>query len=342
VSVTAGAVTKAPLASNSHVYLGSRDRHLYALDIGSGEQQWRFETGRQINAAPAVVGGTVYVADFSNELFALTTDGELRWRTETSGNISGAPAVAGGRIFLGSENNGLYALESGGDLEFVSGTRSGETVTGSPLSNPDSGPLAFLVLPVAAVALLGLLAGALYLLFNSELTDRFSVDEAPVKKLYEDEEEEPEMPGFGERNETAVWSVIVNDVIGRAEHRETVAQRNIIVTKHIDDALESPVTAYEIESARDEPAQVTIDEQLPGGDGREALDDQPLNEGWRLGETLSFEATVEAGETVRTMVGRPDVSDDDFAALLGRPAVTIEVSDDETTAVSDGSGEESG
>lgn len=334
-----GAFITAPAATSEQVYLGSRDGNLYALDVASGDEQWRFDTGRQINSSPAVVDGTVYATNFGNEVFALTTDGDQRWSTETSGNISASPAVAGGRVYLGSENSGLYALESGGDVSLVSGSQQETPVEDSPLANPDSGPFAFLVLPAAVVSFVGLLAGGLYLLFNSEWAEQFSVDEPPIEKIYEDEDDQPEMPGFSERNETEVWSVIVGDVIGRAENSQTIAREDIIVKKYIDDTLESPMVAYEIESARDEPAHVTVEEPLLGEDGPSAFEDQPLNEGWKLTDQLTFEATVEPGERIRTMVGRPDTPEDGLEGLLDRPDVTIETTDSETTAVSDGSGE---
>jgi outer membrane protein assembly factor BamB len=327
-----GAVLSAPAATSEHVYVGSRDDHLYALDANSGEQQWRVDTGRDINASPAVVDGTVYVANIGNSVFAVTTEGEQRWQTETVGTIFGSPAVADGRVYLSNDNNGLYALESGGDVEFAAPARGREPVENSPLANPDSGPFAFLALPAAVAGFFGVVGGALYFLFTSEWAKQFSVDEPPIEKLYEDEDDQPNMPGFRERNETEVWSVIVDDVISRAEDKQTVAQENVIVTKHIDTALESPVTAYEVESARDEPTRVTIEEPLLSEDGREALDDQPHNEGWQIGETVTFEATVEPGETVKTMLGRPDAPEDELDALLERPTVTVDGSDGDTTA----------
>lgn len=323
-----GGILAAPAATSDRVYVGSRDQSLYALDPANGEQLWAFETDRQINSSPVVVDDTVYVTNFSNSLYALTTEGDRRWQTETAGSISASPAVAGGRIYLGSENTGFYALESGGDVAFVSGRQTDDEEVGdSPLATPESSPYAFLALPLGALAFFGLLGGGLYYLFNTEWAEQFVVDEAPVEKLYEDEKERPDMPGFDDREETDVWSVIVGDVIGRAEQSQTVAQENVIVTKHVDDALESPVTAYEVESARDEPVQVTLDEPLFDGD---ALTDQPLNEGWQLGETLTFEAVVDPGETVRTMVGRPDATP---AELATRPGVRLDIEDGETVTV---------
>lgn len=329
-----GGILAAPAATSDRVYVGSRDQSLYALNPGNGEQLWSFETDRQINSSPVVVDDTVYVTNFSNSLYALTTDGDQRWQSETSGSISASPVVAGGRIYLGSENTGFYALESGGNVAFVSGRQTDTEVENSPLATPETGPFAFLALPLGVLTAFGLLGGGLYYLFNSEWAERFTVEEAPVEKLYEDEHKRPDMPGFDSREETDIWSVIVGDVIARAEQRQTVAQENVIVTKHIDDSLESPVTAYEVESARDEPIQVTLDEPLFDA---EALADQPLNEGWQRGDGLTFEATIEPGETVRTMVGRPDAAVDELAT---RPGVTLDIEDGETVTVAAGGPDE--
>ncbi|MXR50476.1 PQQ-binding-like beta-propeller repeat protein [Halovenus sp. WSH3] len=319
---TGGAIVAAPAATSNYVYVGARDQFLHAVDVNSGEEQWRFDTGRQINSTPAVVDGTVYVTNFGNDVFALTTEGDERWSTELLGTISASPAVAGGRLYIGSENSGLYALESGADVTLSPGTTTNSTVEDSPLGTPETSPFGFLVLPAAAVTFFGVLAGGLYVLFTSDWAKQFEVEEAPIEKLYEDEEEEPDMPGFDRRSETEVWSVIVGDVISRAEHSETVAREDVIVKKYVDDTLDAPVTAYEIESARDDPVQITISEPVLGE--ADALADQPLNEGWRLGERLTFEATVAPGETVRTMVGRPDTPEDGLDGLLERPEVGID------------------
>lgn len=335
-----GATLAAPAATPEQVYVGSRDGFLYAFGANNGEQQWQFDTERQINSSPVVVDGTVYVTNFGNDTHALTTAGEERWVADISGGINASPVVAGGRLYVGSDNSGLYALGSGGSVAFQSGTTTGESVEDSPLASPDNSPFAFLALPAVALTFFGLLGGGLYLLFNSEWAEGFAVDEAPIEKIYEEAEEteeSPEMPGFDQRSETDVWSVIVGDVIGRAEHSKTVAQENVIVTKYIDTAMESPVTAYEVESARDEPTAVVITEPLLGENGREALADQPLNEGWRIDDGLTFETTIEPGETVRTMVGRPDTPEDGFEHLLERPTVAIDA--EELPAASSASSE---
>lgn len=315
-----GPVVSSPAATAEHVYIGSRSQHVYAIEATLGEEQWRVDTGRQVNAAPVVVDETVYAVSFSNELFGLTTDGDQRFSAETVGSVSAAPAVADGRVFVASESGGIYALESGGEVVLGPGEDDGDDEqTDSPLAGTDSGPFDFLILPAAVFTFFSLFAAGIYAILRSDWADQFAVDEPPVEKLYEDDEQ---IPDFDDRSETEVWSMIVEDVIARAADEQTVATENVIVTKHIDDALEAPVTAYRIESARDSRARLTLTEPL-FGEGAGELDGQPLNEGWTVGEEeLTFETTLDPGETAKTMIGRHDT--DDIDGLLDKPDVTIE------------------
>lgn len=324
-----GPVIGTPVVTDEMVYIASRDQHVYAVDIESGEQRWRFDTGRQLNNSPVVVGDTIYTVNFDNDVFGVSTDGEQRFTVETGGTVSASPAVADGRLYVGSEDGTLYALESGGEFEFGSGDPNGDGsdedgMTDSPLSDSDADGLTFLVLPAAVVGFFTLVAGGLYAVFRSDWAEQFAVDEAPVESLYDDEDE---IPDYDDRTETEAWSLIVDDVIRRASERTKTARENVIITKHVNLGLESPITAYEIESARAEKARITLTETLIE-EGAGTLETQPLNEGWTLGEsTLTFEAMLDPDETIKTMVGRTDCPEDRIDELLGEPNISIETID---------------
>ena len=52
--------------SGGMVYFGSDDNHLYALDIKTGEEKWKFETGEEVSSSPAVsVRGQFSVHSFN-------------------------------------------------------------------------------------------------------------------------------------------------------------------------------------------------------------------------------------------------------------------------------------
>jgi outer membrane protein assembly factor BamB len=54
------------------VYVGSRDRSLYAVDAETGEKVWQFTADGPIDdSSPAVVGGLVYVGSLDHRVYAL-------------------------------------------------------------------------------------------------------------------------------------------------------------------------------------------------------------------------------------------------------------------------------
>lgn len=335
---TGGQVVGSPAVTEETVYVGSRGSELYAFDVESGTEQWTFRTNRPIVASPAVVDGTVYVLDRSETAYALDTDGRRRWSYDTGGSQFAAPAVADGTVYVPSvdstEESTLYALGEGGEIPSGGGGDSGSDDTDVPGSVIESdGPesdFAFLIVPAIAGGFVTLVAGVGYAIIRSGLPEKFAVDEAPVERLYDDEDEDAEKPEEAEadRHQSPVWDLVVGDVITRADDTEKAATQNVIVSKYVDrDTLDSPVVAYEIESARDEPVRLQLSEPLVD-DAADGLADQPLNEGWRIEESgVVFETAVGPGETIRTMIGRQDCPTDRAEELGGKPTVSIESDD---------------
>ena len=63
------------IGSDGTVYVGSRDKKLYALSGKSGVKLWEFETGDFVTSSPAIGSdGTVYVGSFDNKLYAIQTE----------------------------------------------------------------------------------------------------------------------------------------------------------------------------------------------------------------------------------------------------------------------------
>src|SRR5579871_5142860 len=59
---TQDSIEGAAAIADGVVYIGSFDEHLYALDLVSGKEKWKYKAG-PIKAAPAVRGGMVYVGN---------------------------------------------------------------------------------------------------------------------------------------------------------------------------------------------------------------------------------------------------------------------------------------
>jgi outer membrane protein assembly factor BamB/serine/threonine protein kinase/FKBP-type peptidyl-prolyl cis-trans isomerase 2 len=106
--------TGAQQASGPTVYVGSGDGNVYALDAGTGEGVWSFETGTAVVSSPTVVDGTVYVGSNDGNVYALDAGtGEEVWAFGTGDWVESSPTVVDGTVYVGSWDNSVYALDAG-------------------------------------------------------------------------------------------------------------------------------------------------------------------------------------------------------------------------------------
>jgi len=103
------------------VYIGSGDRHVYALDAATGTRRWSFPTGDVVHASPAVVDGVVYIGSWDRNLYAITAgSGKELWRYTTGNDttiynqigIASSAAVAGGMVFVGGRDGRFHAVDA--------------------------------------------------------------------------------------------------------------------------------------------------------------------------------------------------------------------------------------
>src|SRR5262245_59386158 len=66
---TGNAIEGAPAVVDGVVYVASADKHLYAVDLATGEEKWKQKLGAPLKASPAVRDGKVYVGDVDGKLF---------------------------------------------------------------------------------------------------------------------------------------------------------------------------------------------------------------------------------------------------------------------------------
>ncbi len=134
------------IGSDGTIYVGSRDRYLYALDP-DGMLKWKFQTGGWIVSSPAIAGdGTIYVGSNDRYLYAINPDGTLKWKFETGDVIYSSPAIASdGTIYVGANINHidifnflrsyLYTLNPDGTLKWK--FKAGRRIQTSPAISPD-------------------------------------------------------------------------------------------------------------------------------------------------------------------------------------------------------------
>lgn len=108
-----------PVANNNFVYFGSSDSHIYALDIESGKEIWKYQTGGSIHSSPAVSDNSLVVGSWDSKVYCLdATSGRKKWSYATDMDlesyiwlgVQASPSIKEGVVYIGSRDAKLYAL----------------------------------------------------------------------------------------------------------------------------------------------------------------------------------------------------------------------------------------
>lgn len=111
---TGDTIEGAPAIHEGTVYVGSFDKHFYAIDLATGRQKWKLKLGH-VKASPSVKGDKVYVGNLNGDFFCLAAaDGKQLWKFETGGEISSGCNFHGENILIGSHDSTLYCLDRDG------------------------------------------------------------------------------------------------------------------------------------------------------------------------------------------------------------------------------------
>jgi outer membrane protein assembly factor BamB len=128
---TGNAIEGAPAVVNGTVYVGSLDKHLYALDLAAGKPKWKVKLGA-FRASPGVRGDRVYIGDLDGRFYCVSAaDGKVIWKFETDGEITSGCNFHGDNILIGSHDSTLYCIDAAGKK--VWDVRTEGPVNGSPV-----------------------------------------------------------------------------------------------------------------------------------------------------------------------------------------------------------------
>lgn len=107
-----------PVVSNDMLYAAGRDG-IYALDLRSGIQKWRFPlplvSNFEILPSPMVVNGTLYMGAWDGFVYALNaTSGNQVWKTaSTTGKaFHSNPTLTAGTVYIGCEDSSIYSINA--------------------------------------------------------------------------------------------------------------------------------------------------------------------------------------------------------------------------------------
>jgi outer membrane protein assembly factor BamB len=101
-----------PVVVNGVAYVGAPDGEVFALDAATGAEIWDNAAGDDMESAPAVANGMVYVGvGRSVAAFNAATGTKVWENNNVARNTTSSPTVAGGVVYLGSLTT-VYALNA--------------------------------------------------------------------------------------------------------------------------------------------------------------------------------------------------------------------------------------
>jgi outer membrane protein assembly factor BamB len=114
-----------PLIYNNTVYIGSFDRHLYAIDITSGDLIWQFPSDDNVEnevdnwfwAKALVYNDTLYAGCLDNKVYILDAENgnEVTSAINLGSPISSSPVLVNNSIIFATQQGIIYNLKAEGN-----------------------------------------------------------------------------------------------------------------------------------------------------------------------------------------------------------------------------------
>ena len=113
-----GSVTSEPLIIDGVVYITACDHNIYAIDLETGKERWRFSSQGPNVSGPYPGKGRIYFGSYDGNLYCLNLEGKLEWKFDAGDKIAGRPIVHRNHVFFGCRNGNAYAVDLDGRLEW--------------------------------------------------------------------------------------------------------------------------------------------------------------------------------------------------------------------------------
>ncbi|MBI5327615.1 MAG: PQQ-binding-like beta-propeller repeat protein [Deltaproteobacteria bacterium] len=102
-----------PAIVDNIIYIGSTDKHFYAIDLITGKKIWGISTTGAVESSPTLADGRVYFGTGDGILYCLDSkDGREIWRFQVKTEITSSPVVDGGVVYFNSADDKVYALKA--------------------------------------------------------------------------------------------------------------------------------------------------------------------------------------------------------------------------------------
>lgn len=102
-----------PAVNDRLVLIGSRDKHLHAINRQTGESVWKFKTGGRVEGAPILFTDGVVFGSTDGRLYAAAIDtGAELWQLDLGEALVASPAFGDRQIVVGGDKGTVFALRA--------------------------------------------------------------------------------------------------------------------------------------------------------------------------------------------------------------------------------------
>ena len=108
------------VVKGDNVYFGSSDSNVYALNINTGKQVWKFKTEGSVHSSPAISENSLVIGSWDGKVYCLNVvTGTEKWVFKTDQDfenyiwlgVQASPSIENGVVYIGSRDAKFYALE---------------------------------------------------------------------------------------------------------------------------------------------------------------------------------------------------------------------------------------
>lgn len=107
----AGPITSPASVHEGAVYIGDEDGMFHCVDAKTGTKLWSFETNGEISSGANFSDDKIIFAGKDSMLYCLDRKGKLAWKFKTEGPVYGSPTVAGGMTFVAGCDSHLHMVD---------------------------------------------------------------------------------------------------------------------------------------------------------------------------------------------------------------------------------------
>lgn len=106
-------IRSTPCVAEGKVFVGAYDNNLYAIDVETGEFEWKYATDGGVASSPTIWNDRVIFGSLDERLYCLFAgSGQRAWVFRTHGRIYSSPRAGYGHVFLGSDDGVFYAINA--------------------------------------------------------------------------------------------------------------------------------------------------------------------------------------------------------------------------------------